>query len=187
MSDQNTQPEKSGGEKKKAAKKKSSGPKYSGYDFDCFLAPQDLLAAVHHLDQSGFFLEDISCLDIEEGFLLVYHFDRFEQPGRVGLRVILDRQYPQVSSIYDIYPGAAWHERECFDFFGIQFTGHPNLLPLLLDPDYKGPPPLLKDDSARKDLQQLLPDRDTSPVSPESEEFSQQIRDCSKPKSRTQS
>ena len=95
MSDQNTQPEKSGGEKKKAAKKKSSGPKYSGYDFDCFLAPQDLLAAVHHLDQSGFFLEDISCLDIEEGFLLVYHFDRFEQPGRVGLRVILDRQYPQ--------------------------------------------------------------------------------------------
>jgi NADH-quinone oxidoreductase subunit C len=187
MSDKGAKPDNAEGTKKPAAKKKDKGPKYSGYDLDCFLSPQDVLTAVRELDQSGFFLEDISCLDIQEGLFLVYHFDRYEQPGRVGLRVLLDRNNPKVPSIFDIYPGAAWHERECFDFFGVRFTGHPNLIPLLLDPDSKGLPPLLKDESERRGLEQILPEHDSSPVSVQSQEFIQKIHDCSKTHNRTQS
>lgn len=163
---------------------KSPTPLYTGYDLDYFVAPQDLVEAVRKLDQANFFLEDISCLHVQEGFQLVYHFDRFDQPGRVGLRVMLDRQEPEIISIHHIYPGADWHERECFDFFGIRFRGHPNLLPLLLDPDYPGPPPLLKKESALKGLQELYPDRVHTPVEVNSEEFSREIANCSNTKDR---
>jgi NADH-quinone oxidoreductase subunit C len=187
MSNQDPKAGNSKDQKKAAKEKKSTGPEYTGYDLDYFVQTKDLFNAVHKLDQSGFFLEDISCLDMEEGFQMVYHFDRFEQPGRVGLRVMLDRQDPQVPSIYDIYPGAAWHERECFDFFGVRFTGHPNLIPLLLDPDHKGPPPLLKEESERKGLDQLYPDREQTPLSPDDQDFMRKIQECSNLKSRTQS
>jgi NADH-quinone oxidoreductase subunit C len=179
MSNPKATPDDSAKQKTASKEKKPGGPVYTGYDQEFFLAVENLLQAVHVLDQEGFFLEDISCLDIQEGYLLAYRFNRFEHPGRVGLRVIADRDDPEVPSIWDIYPGAAWHERECFDFFGIRFCGHPNLIPLLLDPEHKGPPPLLKDESDRKALAEILPDRDTSPVSPQSPEFRQQILDCS--------
>jgi NADH-quinone oxidoreductase subunit C len=40
-----------------------------------------------------------------------------------------------VPTISHVHPGANWHERESHDFFGIIFTGHPGLLPLLLPED----------------------------------------------------
>ena len=183
--EQNSKPE--GQEKTasaKSEKKEKTGPAYTGYDVDYFVVPQDLLEAMRRLDENGYFLEDISCVDIQEGFELVYHLDRYHQPGRVGLRVIIPKENPQIDSISSIYPGAAWHERESYDFFGVVFKNHPNLIHLLLDAEFDGPPPLLKDDSARKDLQQLLPDREYNPVSVDSEEFMQAIRNCSNKKNR---
>jgi NADH-quinone oxidoreductase subunit C len=41
----------------------------------------------------------------------------------------------------DIYPGAAWHERETYEMFGVPFSGHPGgLRPLLLSPEFEGRP-----------------------------------------------
>jgi NADH-quinone oxidoreductase subunit C len=40
----------------------------------------------------------------------------------------------------DIYPGAAWPERETHEMFGIDFAGHPDLKPLLLAPEFEGHP-----------------------------------------------
>ncbi len=188
MSEENAKPEKAPDKEKEVKKKEEPQvPKYTGYDYDCFLAPQELLKAVTKLDHADFFLEDVSCVDMQEGFQVVYHFDRFSQPGRVVLRVMISRENPEIPSIYDIFPGAAWHERECFDFFGVRFTGHPNLIPLLLDPEHQGPPPLLKEETALKDLNQLYPDRVHTPVSPDSEEFVKEINNCSNQKSRNQS
>ncbi len=172
-------------DKEKAAKTEESPPPiYTGYDLDYFVTPDDLVEAVEKLDQADFFLEDISCVDLQEGFQVVYHFDRFDQPGRVGLRVMADRQKPEIPSIHHIFPGADWHERECFDFFGVIFKGHPNLLPILLDPDYQGPPPLLKAESERKGLQDIYPDRDLTPVDVKSDKFVSEITNCSNPKYR---
>jgi len=56
----------------------------------------------------------------------------------VRTRVPLDA--PTVPSIVDIYPGAAWHERETHEMFGVDFDGHPGLAPLLLPPEFEGHP-----------------------------------------------
>ena len=63
---------------------------------------------------------------------------------RVAVRARIARERPEIPTISEVFPGANWHERETHDFFGIRFTGHPNLTPLLLPEDavYH---PLLKD------------------------------------------
>ncbi|MBB5142700.1 NADH-quinone oxidoreductase subunit C [Desulfovibrio intestinalis] len=80
----------------------------------------------------------------EDEIEVVYDFNRFESRHRVVLRVRTPRSQPQVPTILNIYPIAHWHEREAHDFFGIVFTGHSYLVPLLLpeDADFH---PLLKD------------------------------------------
>ncbi len=50
-----------------------------------------------------------------------------------------------VPSIWDIYKGADWLERECYDMFGIRFTGHPDLRRILMWEQYKEGYPLRKD------------------------------------------
>jgi len=63
---------------------------------------------------------------------------------RVVVRCLVSRDNPELPTISEVSPGANWHERETHDFFGIRFTGHPDLSPLLLpeDADFH---PLLKD------------------------------------------
>lgn len=80
----------------------------------------------------------------EDEIEVVYDFNRFQSRHRVVLRVRTPRSQPQVPTIQTIYPIAHWHEREAHDFFGIVFTGHSYLVPLLLpeDADFH---PLLKD------------------------------------------
>jgi NADH:ubiquinone oxidoreductase subunit C len=50
-----------------------------------------------------------------------------------------------VPSAAGIYPAANWHEREARDMFGINFTGHPNLVPLLMPDEVPDHFPLRKD------------------------------------------
>lgn len=80
----------------------------------------------------------------EDDIEVVYDFNHFESRHRVVLRVRTPRSQPQVPTIQTIFPIAHWHEREAHDFFGIVFTGHNYLVPLLLpeDADFH---PLLKD------------------------------------------
>jgi NADH-quinone oxidoreductase subunit C len=127
----------------------------SGCHADLSLEAGDLLAAVGLLFEKGFFLEDVSGVDVKEGILLAYHFDRYEASGRVVLRVTVPHAAKKVPSIAAVYSGADWHERECFDFFGVEFENHPNLKPLLLPDDLKLRP-LIKE-KGRRSIYGLLP------------------------------
>ena len=120
------------------------------------LEPAHLLDAVAVLDREGYLLEDVMASDITEGFEVQYHFSRFDGPTRLGLRLTVPRDAAGVPSIAAIYPGADWHERECYDFYGINFVGHPNLHFLLLPEDFEGHP-LIKEPKARRSLGELLP------------------------------
>ena len=76
---------------------------------------------------------------------VVYDFNRTDgELCRIVVRCRLDRSAPEIPTISNVTPAANWHERETHDFFGIVFTGHPDLSPLLLpeDADFH---PLLKD------------------------------------------
>jgi NADH-quinone oxidoreductase subunit C len=56
------------------------------------------------------------------------------------LKVLIDRDKPEVPSLSGIWKTADWHEREAFDLLGVQFAGHPNLSRILLPADWQGHP-----------------------------------------------
>ena len=120
-----------------------------------FLEPDTLLPALSLLLERGYFLEDISGVDVAEGIMLAYHLDCYDRAERVVLRLVVPHDRKRAPSAVPVYSGANWHERECFDFFGVVFEGHPDLKPLLL-PDDLGVHPLIKE-TGRKPLHGLLP------------------------------
>ena len=115
----------------------------TGRDAALHAGPEDILPVSARLLAQGWFLEDISALDVQEGLALLYHFAHWTLPGRIAVRVMLPHQEPACPSIESVFPGAAWHEREARDFFGIVFEGASNDSPLLLH-EHLDPPPLLK-------------------------------------------
>jgi NADH-quinone oxidoreductase subunit C len=127
----------------------------TGCRADLSVEADQLLPAVRLLFDRGYFLEDIAGVDVEEGIMLVYHFDRYDASRRVALRLMVPHAVKNAPSIAAIFSGADWHERECFDFFGVAFENHPGLKPLLL-PDDLGQHPLIKDKD-RRSIYALLP------------------------------
>ena len=118
-----------------------------GYHLDVFCAPDQVVAAAELLDGAGFSLEAVTGVDWikEEQMEVVYDYTiTAGRLCRVAVRTRIPRSAPEVPTISHICPGANWHERETHDFFGIKFTGHPYLVPILLpeDADFH---PLLKD------------------------------------------
>jgi NADH-quinone oxidoreductase subunit C len=113
-----------------------------------------LLWAARALKEAGYFLADLSVAQFREGYLLTYHFSSLDVPKGspsasearlpLALRILLPEAKPQVSSLYPVFQGAEWHERESADFYGIVFQGNPNPVPLLLPDDFSSPPPLRK-------------------------------------------
>jgi len=86
----------------------------------------------------------IVCRD-ENDFLLDYYFDDM---GKISVvKFVVPKKNPRVESISEICPSADYYEREIHDFFGVEFEGNMNLhLRLFLPEDWKGKPPMLKDD-----------------------------------------
>ncbi len=118
-----------------------------GVHLDVLCDPQQVVAAAEILDQAGFFIEAITGVDWlkEDQMEVIYDYNRNDgQLCRVVVRTRIPRAEPELPSIANVYPGANWHERETYDFFGIHFLGHPDLTRILLpeDADFY---PLLKD------------------------------------------
>ncbi|WP_394433343.1 NADH-quinone oxidoreductase subunit C [Streptomyces sp. SGAir0957] len=59
---------------------------------------------------------------------------------RLLLRTTVPHSAPVLASAIDVYAGAAWHERETHEMFGVTFEGHPHLVPLLLPDGFEGHP-----------------------------------------------
>ena len=78
-----------------------------------------LIGAVHYPDE------------LNREFCVVYHLHSWKNAIRLRVKSYLPKSNPSIQTITDIYEGANWLERETFDFFGIQFEGHPNLTRIL--------------------------------------------------------
>ena len=59
---------------------------------------------------------------------------------RVRVEVSVPDGAAQIPSVVSVYPANDWHERETWDFFGIEFTGHPALTRILMPDDWPGHP-----------------------------------------------
>ncbi|WP_052707612.1 NADH-quinone oxidoreductase subunit C [Streptomyces rubellomurinus] len=89
------------------------------------------------------FFDWLSAVDeLAEGFAVVAHLAAAEAPGvrHLALRTRVPRDAAALPTAVPVYPGAAWHERETHEMFGIDFPGHPYLATLLLPDGFEGHP-----------------------------------------------
>jgi NADH-quinone oxidoreductase subunit C len=77
---------------------------------------------------------------LDAGFEIVAHLYSITHRHRVLLRTRVSRVDPVLASLVPVFPGAAWHERETHEMFGVGFAGHPDLKPLLLPDGFAGHP-----------------------------------------------
>lgn len=61
-------------------------------------------------------------------------------PRRLLVRTTVPHAAPVLPTAIGVYAGAGWHERETHEMFGVDFTGHPHLVPLLLPENFEGHP-----------------------------------------------
>ncbi|CAI4162761.1 NADH-quinone oxidoreductase subunit C [Streptomyces albidoflavus] len=74
------------------------------------------------------------------GFLVSAHLVALAPVRRLLLRTTVPHEAPVLESAVEVFAGAAWHERETHEMFGVSFTGHPALDPLLLPENFEGHP-----------------------------------------------
>jgi NADH-quinone oxidoreductase subunit C len=77
------------------------------------------ITAVHYPDRKG------------EELAVVYHLHNLVDNIRLRFKVFVPVEAPDVLSATPLYESANWMERETYDFFGINFVGHPNLRRIL--------------------------------------------------------
>ena len=72
---------------------------------------------------------------------VIYHLESTSHRHVLVVRVsTADRENPTLDTVSDIWATAEFHEREVFDFFGIQFNNHPHLKRLFMPLDWVGYP-----------------------------------------------
>jgi len=95
------------------------------------------------------YLSDVTAVefrDLERPIEVVWHIRSLPYRRFLRIKVLLERGSAlEVPSVWDVYKGADWLERECYDMFGIRFAGHPDLRRLLMWERYKEGYPLRKD------------------------------------------
>ncbi|QEC40734.1 NADH-quinone oxidoreductase subunit C [Pseudobacter ginsenosidimutans] len=77
------------------------------------------LQAVHYPDNTG------------RELAVVYHLHNLQANVRIRFKVYTNISSPDVFSATALYAAANWMERETYDFFGVNFVGHPNLKRIL--------------------------------------------------------
>lgn len=101
-----------------------------------------LIGAVHYPEEQG------------RELCVVYHMHSWKNAIRLRVKSYLSQENPSIKSLTPLFDGANWQERETFDFFGIQFEGHPNLT-RILNMDEMDYHPMLKqyhlEDETRED------------------------------------
>ncbi len=106
------------------------------------VGPSNLIDVVRALrDDHGLdYLANLTAVDWLDRFEVVYHLCSSAGGSPVVLKTTTDRANPRVPSLFGIYPGSDFQEREVYDMFGIRFAGHPNLKRILMWEGFAGWP-----------------------------------------------
>jgi NADH-quinone oxidoreductase subunit C len=87
-----------------------------------------------------------------ERFEVVYQLYSMQNRTSLRIKAQIPESDPSIDSITSLWTGADWLERETYDLFGIDFTGHPNLRRILTPEDWQGYP-LRKEYGLRGDVE----------------------------------
>ena len=103
--------------------------------------------------ETGRFLKDtLGCLYMsfstavdwkDQGLEVLARVENLDANFSVTMKTRLPAGLTRCPSLFAVWRGADWMERECYDMFGIRFEGHPDLRRILLPQDWEGHP-LLK-------------------------------------------
>jgi len=118
-----------------------------------FVRPESVYDIVRYLHDDASeqydYLSDVTAVeyrDLELPLQVVWHLRSLPYRRFLRLKAEIPKGAPlRVPSVMPIYSGADWLERECFDMFGIQFDGHPDLRRILMWEQYAEGYPLRKD------------------------------------------
>ena len=108
------------------------------YDFPVLtISPERIHEVLRFLKEDGelnfHFLTDLTGMQTadEKRLGVIYHLHNMPKNIRVRLKTFFDIGKPEIPTATDLWPAANWMERETYDFFGVRFTGHPNLKRIL--------------------------------------------------------
>ncbi|MBW2183729.1 MAG: NADH-quinone oxidoreductase subunit C [Deltaproteobacteria bacterium] len=108
---------------------------------------EHLLEVVQFLKEDpeyGFnFLSDLCGVEYPQGehhFEVVYHLYSIEHTHRLRMKVSLLASDLTIPSVSSVWKTANWHERECYDMLGINFSNHPDLRRILTPEGFKDYP-----------------------------------------------
>jgi NADH-quinone oxidoreductase subunit C len=100
-------------------------------------------------DQRFNYLTDVTAVeyrDPEPPLEVVYQLRSLGRRADLRVKVALEKRGPlEVRSVWDLWRGADWLEREVYDMFGVVFSGHPDLRRILMWETYAEGYPLRKD------------------------------------------
>jgi NADH-quinone oxidoreductase subunit C len=110
----------------------------------------DILAWLRDTPAQEFdYLTDITAVeyrDPERPLEVVYQLRSLDRKADLRIKIPLDKARPlEVDSVWDLWKGADWLEREVYDMFGVTFRGHPDLRRILMWDTYAEGFPLRKD------------------------------------------
>lgn len=95
----------------------------------------ELLSTIKNDEAMQFiYLTDITAVhypELEKPFAVVYHVHSLVHNVRIRIKVFLEKENPSIPSATVLWNGANWMERETYDFFGVNFEGHPDLRRIL--------------------------------------------------------
>ena len=86
------------------------------------------------------FFDWLSAYDDGDALAVVIHVWSTAHRHHLRLRTRVPRDGGTLPTLTGVWPGANWHERETYEMFGLVFSGHPNLVPLLLPDGFEGHP-----------------------------------------------
>jgi NADH-quinone oxidoreductase subunit C len=128
-------------------------------DQPAILVPADRLPAVCAALRDVAALRFTALVDIvgadnlpnEPRFEVNYSLVAVDVPARLRVKVRVSGEQPKVPTVVGVWPSAGFLEREVWDLFGVEFTGHPDLRRLLTAEDWEGHP-LRKDYPVQVDV-----------------------------------
>jgi NADH-quinone oxidoreductase subunit C len=80
------------------------------------------------------YLFNVTGVDYADKFAVVYHMESSEFHHVVVIKALIpNKENPELETVSDLFQTANFHEREVYDFFGINFKNHPDMRRIFLD------------------------------------------------------